>query len=83
MAKLCAPDGTLITATRELIPGTCDLNPYGDITRNADGTLDFEWCGETEIDWDGQETVEENGERIFIDENGGELREDEDDEDED
>lgn len=81
MAKLFAPDGTPIVSTLERVPGSCDIINEN-VTRNEDGTFDFEWCGETELHWDGQETVERDitlggsvMQRVFIDADGDEWLE--------
>lgn len=68
-----APDGTRIVSTKELIPGTCDVND--DSYSMVDDRLDFDHGGGTSVDWNGQETVEEKGQRIFLDEDEGEWPE--------
>lgn len=68
-----APDGTKIASTKELVPGTCDVND--DSYSIVDGKLDFDHGGGTDVDWNGQKTVEEKGERIFLDEDEGEWPE--------
>lgn len=84
MAKLYAPDGTEITGTYEKVFGEALIANF-DVTRNADGTFDFAYAGGTEINWNSQVTVTRQGQRVFVDEDGGEwlenelvLREDED-----
>lgn len=79
MAKLYAPDGeTPIVGTFERVPG-CALLINDGITRNSDGTFEFDYEGETNIYWDEQVTVLRRPEdaskaaapqRVFVDEDG-------------
>ncbi len=41
----------------------------------ADGSVDFDYSGETTVWWDEQRTVQRTGQRVFIDENGMEVLE--------
>ena len=87
MAKAYSPTGHAIVGTLDLIPGTALINPdsfsVGPKTV-SDGhrlhydshRLTFAWSGETEVDWDNQETVSRNGQRIFVDDVGDEWDED-------
>lgn len=62
-----------IVCTLERIVGTCDIS---DIHGTCpDGSFQIEWCGRTEVDWNSQETQEREGQRIFLDENGEEVLE--------
>lgn len=72
--RLFAPNGCLIVAAKDWIPGNALLTGA---TRHADGSLEIEWSGETVLCWDGQYTEELNGQRLFLDENTHEWREDE------
>ncbi len=45
-------------------------------SRNADGSFEIEWEGETKVCWDGQHTETDAGLRIFLDEDANEWRED-------
>lgn len=74
--KLVSPTGADIVGTAELVPGVALLN-NSDITRNSDGTYEFEWAGETKLDWDGQTTVTRRVHRVFVDDNGEEFTENE------
>ena len=69
MGKLIAPNGVEIVGTLERIPGVAGIE---DVTLTADGKFELEWTGDTEIDWNGQETETDAMYqcRIFVDENG-------------
>jgi len=69
---LRAPNGLRIVASKDWIPGNAGIEK---VSCRPDGTLDIVWSGETQIGWDGQHTEEIGGQRIFLDENGGEWRE--------
>ena len=71
-----SPNGYLIVGTLENVPG-CAKILVDTFTRTEDGKAAFEWDGHTEIFWDGQWTVEREGERIFLDEKGNECLESE------
>lgn len=67
---LVAPDGTTIKGTLERLQATALVREW---VQNEDGTLDIlEWDGETEVFWDGQETVEKEGQIQVVDEEGHE-----------
>jgi len=64
MSDLKAPNGKLIIGTLETVPGTA-------LIQNAKvkcGKVEFEYEGETKIDWDSQKSVLEGGQRVFVDE---------------
>lgn len=69
MMYLLAPNGSRIVGTYEVINGCAEIieDSY---YKDEHGVIDFEWSGHTEVYWDDQKTVEENGQRIFIDECG-------------
>lgn len=71
--ELVAPDGTRIAAVVETLYGNALVDS---VHRNPDGTLHFEYVGETEIAWDTQEADRETttGELLFLDEAGDEWR---------
>jgi hypothetical protein len=69
-----SPNGSPIVGTLETIPGTAQIQ-HGSFQRDKDGSLDFGWCGETDVFWDGQETVERDGKRVFVDKDGHEWTE--------
>jgi hypothetical protein len=88
MAKLYSPAGTEIRGTWDRIPGTALIQNDGEVTRNEDGTFEFEWAGGTDVHWDDQVTLTRNGHRLFVCEDGEiwpenvlELREEEDEDD--
>lgn len=68
-----SPEGFPIVGTLEVVKGRCEFSDYP--TRSANGEIEFEWCGYTEIFWDEQRTVEDNGERIFLDDEANEVPE--------
>jgi hypothetical protein len=79
-----APNGLRILGTKEIISGRAEISD-GSYKRDADGNLTYDYAGETEIFWDEQKTVEQDGKEVFLDEDGGEwtadqitLEEDED-----
>lgn len=63
-----APDGTPITGTREIIPGTCG------ITFEDDNSWEYDGNG-TDVDWNGQRTVQIAEQNVYVDENGSEWLE--------
>ncbi len=73
--KAYAPDGTLITGTKELIPGVACVMPDS-FRKGADGKLSFEHLGSTDVDWDEQQTVLKGGMTVFVDADGEEWTED-------
>lgn len=80
--KAFSPTGVQIIGTKDLIPGVANITP-DTFTRDANGSLDFEWTGGTDVDWDNQMTVEcpDPGMkdcftgRVFVDEDGDEWLE--------
>ena len=62
-----------IVATLEQLVGTCDISE----AEMVDGKLDITYGGYTDVDWDSQETFTDNGQRVFIDENGAQVLESE------
>jgi len=88
MAKLFAPNGAEIVATRDMIPACPVPIVNSGVTKLINGTYEFHYAGRTEVNWDGQVTeVDMAGHRLFFDENGDtwsenqlELRADDDDE---
>jgi hypothetical protein len=74
--NLVSPDGTRIVATLERLSGRALIEP-GSARRNPEGSLEFDYEGTTEILWEEQKTIVHNGQRIFLDEEGGEYPENE------
>lgn len=71
--KLIAPNGHDIVGTCEHIAAMAHI---GEVTgRNADGTYEFDYAGESEIYWDTQTTDRFRGRRIFQDSEGNEWPE--------
>ena len=69
--RAVSPDGSEIVGTLEIVPGTANILPHS-FTKDAKGELEFEYSGQTDIEWDSQTTQnDEKGERLFVDENGG------------
>jgi hypothetical protein len=68
--------GLEIDGTLETLSGRAEIlnDSY---QREADGSIEFEWGGETEVFWDEQRTVTRGGKRIFLDTEGNECTEDE------
>lgn len=71
-----SPTGSRITGTLERIPGVARIDEDS-FRANGKGQIDFDWSGETKIDWDGQKTVLRkmaNGtaQPVFVDEDGAE-----------
>jgi hypothetical protein len=63
--KAISPTGKEIIGTLETVPGiafcTFTDSPTGPVSQ---------YSGETEIDWDGQESLQENGRTLYVDKNG-------------
>lgn len=67
---LYAPNGVKIAGPLEAVQGVADIINRG-VKRDADGTFEFEYAGETNLDWDSQATVlDADGRRQFLDEEG-------------
>lgn len=74
--KAYAPNGLEIVATLETIPGKASVDEDS-FNRDSDGKLTFEYdSGGTDIDWNGQMTVNRAGGRVFIDSDDNEWTED-------
>lgn len=71
--QLYAPNGRRVIASKDWIPGNALIQ---NATRNADGSLEIEWEGETQVCWDGQYTETVSDRRIFLDDQANEWRED-------
>jgi len=70
--RLCAPNGLAITGTAEVVQAVAQAKVYLE-----DGSIEVEYQGGSEVDWDSQTTrVNEGGKRIFVDEDGEEWGED-------
>ena len=63
-----SPTGSLIVQTLEVVPATSGITPNS--FRMIHGELDFDWDGNTEIEWNDQKTVMRENQRVFVDEEG-------------
>jgi hypothetical protein len=72
---LTSPEGTRIIGTLERLSGRAEIVPDS-FRANPQGGFTFEYEGTTEVFWDGQETEVWDGERVFLDGEGNEFRED-------
>jgi hypothetical protein len=73
MGHLVTPTGKRIVATLEVIPGICRIESI-DRIRGSNTNL-IEHSGGTEINWNGQKTLEFNHQRMFLDEDDNEWPE--------
>ena len=63
-----------IIGTLEIVSGCAGI---AGASRSSDGSLDIDWEGGTEIYWDEQRTqVDGNGARLYVDEEGATVHED-------
>src|SRR6266705_2826016 len=60
--KALSPEGNKIIETLDVVRGTA----RADVDLGVKGTLNIEYLGETEVDWDNQETKTQDGERLFV-----------------
>jgi len=75
MAKFAyAPNGSPILGTLENLTGRAEIRDGS--FRMEDGALAFDHAGETEVFWDGQETVSRDGKTVFLAADGNEVLED-------
>lgn len=70
--KVTSPTGSKIIGTYDTIQATALV--YG-FRSGPNGLLEYEYAGETEVDWDSQETIMKDGERTFVDGEGNVWRE--------
>ena len=59
--KALSPEGNKIIGTLDVVRGTARAA----VDLGANGALNIEYLGETEVDWDSQETKTEAGERLL------------------
>lgn len=71
---LMAPTGEDIIGTLEVVPGHAELSSPPE--RLADGSIHYDHAGETEVFWDDQETVTDEGKIVFVDAAGYSWRAD-------
>lgn len=74
MAPYYSPNGDEITGTLERIYAIAKLSG---VRLTSSGDLEPEYCGDTEVLWDTQETETVEGEIIFVCEKGREWKESE------
>lgn len=60
--KAASPEGNELIGTLEVVEGTA----RADIGLSRNGRLKVEYCGETDVDWNTQQTKTEKGERLFV-----------------
>jgi hypothetical protein len=77
MTKLQAfsPDGHLIIGTLDTLTCRADIE-FDTWSRGENGNIDFEWAGSSEMFYDEQKTVERDGKRVYLDEEGNDWAED-------
>src|SRR5260370_5016375 len=68
--------GALSFGSADWVPGNAFIEERS-WKRLPDGSLDFEWVGETVLCWDGQYTNERDGKDLYVDEDGEEWTADE------
>ena len=73
--KAISPAGTEIIGTLDTVQARAEIIP-GTFKRLADGSLDHEWEGSTEVFWDDQRTLKRDGKDIYLDDEGNEWTED-------
>ena len=71
-----APNGKRIVAMCDLVPAN-SLIADDTFRRDPDGSIAFEWAGESVLCWDGQYTMQREGEDLYVDEDGETWRESE------
>lgn len=67
-----APTGARIVGTVDTIPGVAII---ANVTVDENGAVEPIWAGETSVGWNGQRTVFEAGERVYVDEHNDHWRE--------
>lgn len=67
-----APNGLPIVGTLEICPCRSTIAQFW---RLDDGTLDFDYSGNSEMFYDEQRIVERDSQRVFLDEEGNEWLE--------
>jgi hypothetical protein len=74
--RAVAPNGEEIVGTLETLQARANIEKNS-FKIGADGCIDFEWEGSTDVYWDTQETVTRDGKRIFLGVSGRDWNEDE------
>lgn len=69
--KAFAPNGLPILGTLENVGARADIKHF---SRDPDGSLSWEYSGDTKVWWEEMYTVERDGEAVFVDEEGTEWK---------
>ena len=64
--------GAQIQGTLERLQG-CARATEDSFQRGSDGSIAFDYDGSTEVYWDDSVTVQEEGQTVYVDENGHEV----------
>lgn len=68
--RLIAPNGKTITGTLEQLQGRANATRF---ELDDDGTLRPDYHGDTDVWWEGQETVTRDGQMVLVDREGNEF----------
>ncbi len=60
--KAVSPEGEEIIGTLEIVEGTS----CADVSLCQNARLKVDYCGETDVDWNSQQTETDKGERLFV-----------------
>jgi hypothetical protein len=60
--KAVSPEGEEIIGTLEIVEGTS----CADVSLSEEGRLKVDYCGQTDVDWNSQQTKTDRGERLFV-----------------
>lgn len=71
--RALSPEGNEILGTYEMCPARAEISNF---SRNPDGSIAYEYAGDSEMFWDGQETVMKDGKVVFLCSDGKEWTED-------
>lgn len=74
MKEFVSPQGNEITGVLEKIPGIASINIES--ASLEDGCLQFDYAGDTELQWEKHEIVRQDGQRVFVDDDDNEFTED-------
>ena len=67
--------GAQVRGTYERLHGLAEISEYS-FRRDADGTIEFDHEGGTEIYWDDEITVRQDGKIVYLDVHGAEITQD-------
>lgn len=74
--KAFTPTGKEIVGALETVPGCANIAPDS-FRYEADGSIKFDYGGETRMYWEEQRAVETDGQPVYLDDDGEEWKEDE------